>query len=161
MWVAIVVSGLLAPPALARDRTAELRSRFDRETDVIRKAKLMPKLGAAQLKDAERDVAAGRISEALKIVKEYRAEAEACLAGLDARKINAVKHSAGFKQLQISVREALRRLNNLMANLTADEQARFVDARNDLNRMNQHLLRELFPTPAPRGNASKEARHRK
>ncbi len=141
----LLLIGLLAGVTLAKDQTAELRARFDQESNPVRKAKMMPKLGSAQFSDIESDVAESNMSGALSILDQYRTEAGTCLNGLDATGVDAEKHSAGFKSLQISLREALRRLDSLMGGLTADQQAPFLEVRKDLDQMNRHLIRELFP----------------
>ena len=144
---------LIAGATTARDQAAELRARFDQESNPARKAKMMPKLGSAQFSDIESDLAASNMQGALDILEQYRTEAGTCLNGLDATGIDAERHSAGFKSLQISLREALRRLDSLMGGLTADQQAPFLDVRKDLDRMNRHLIQQLFPRE-PGGDAA-------
>jgi hypothetical protein len=149
---AVVVLTVLCGPASAQDRTARLRSRFQSESDPVARAKLMPQLGESEFQAIRKSVEAGRIQEALSVLRQYRDEAQLCENELDARKTNAEKHPAGFKQLQISLRESLRRLNEISAGLTADDQAAFAPMRNDLDEMNRHLVQELFPreqTPGP------------
>lgn len=141
----LLLVALLAGATMAREQTAELRARFDQESNPVRKAKMMPKLGSAQFSDIESDVAASNMQGALDILRQYRTEAGTCMNGLDATGVDAEKHSAGFKSLQISLREALRRLDSLMASLTADQQTPFLDIRKELDQMNRHLIHELFP----------------
>ena len=64
---------------------------------------------------------------------------------LGAKNLDAEKHPKGFKQLEISLRQSLRRLNNLLPVLTADEQAPFLEVRADLEEMNRHLNSRTFP----------------
>jgi len=47
--------------------------------------------------------------------------------------------------LQFSLPGALRRLDNLIAGLTADEQGPFLVARRDINDIDMHLIHQLFP----------------
>lgn len=111
----------------------------------MRRAQAMPKLGEAEFDEIDRDVDAGKLPEALDILKEYRDEILSCEKGLDARKIDAEKHPRGYKQLEISLRESLRKVNGLMVGFTADEQAPFAAVRDSLEELNRHLIRELFP----------------
>lgn len=111
----------------------------------MRRAQAMPKLGEAEFDEIDRDVDAGKLPESLVILKEYRDEILSCEKGLDARKIDAEKHPRGYKQLEISLRESLRKVNSLMVGLTADEQAPFAAVRDSLEELNRHLIRELFP----------------
>jgi hypothetical protein len=91
----------------------------------------------------------------VRILEQYRDQARLCVEGLDAKKINAAKHSSGFKQLQISVQEALRRLDEILPALTGDQQPPFLAVRDDLQKMDGHLVQELFPR-APVGNPPEE-----
>jgi hypothetical protein len=146
---------LVAGPAVCQSRTDELRARFNQETNPVHKAKLMRDLGDAEFKDIDRDVNAGKISDAAAAFERYRDEVRSCERALDATGSNAEKHSSGFKQLQVSVRESLRRLDLLIPNLTGDQQNRFVTVRGDLSQINQHLLQELFPHAPPDPGAAK------
>ncbi len=144
-------AALFLSPA-PRDDTPELRARYERETNPVHRAELMPKLGNAEFRVIERDVAGRQFGAAAQMLDQYHAEAEECSKQLDAANINAEKKPAGFKQLQISVRESLERLDRLIAGMTADEQARFRHDRDDLEELNSHLLQELFPSARPRRN---------
>jgi hypothetical protein len=136
---------LFAGLARSQDRIAELRVRFARESNPVNKAKIMPELGDAEFAVMDKDLMAERVPEALAILRQYRAEAQTCEKGLDAARIDAGKHSAGFKHLQISLQESLRRLGVFVARLTSDEQVPFLEVRKDLNEMDQHLIHQLFP----------------
>ena len=142
---------LVLSPA-PRDKTPELRAQYERETNPVHRAKLMQKLGAAQFREIERDVANRQFDAAAQMLDQYHAEVEECSKELDRLNVNAEKKPAGFKQLQISVRESLERLDRLIAGITADEQERFRHDRDDLEKLNSHLLQEIFPGPQPRRN---------
>jgi hypothetical protein len=133
------------PAPKAPDRVAELRSRFDHDPDPIRKAKLMPQLGDAEFREIEGDLLAERLPDALMILQQYSDEAQSCEKELEAKGVNAEQHPAGFKQLQFSLRESLRRLDDLLVTLTADERAPFEPVRKDIDEMNRRLIHELFP----------------
>jgi hypothetical protein len=144
-WGGLFLAALVASPAVPRDRTPELRARFERETNPVHKAELMQKLGSAEFKDIEKYVAASQFSMAAEVLHQYRTEVELCSKELDATGINAAKKSKGFKQLQFSVREALRRLDRLISTMTADQQLLFRRDRDSLEELNSHLLQQLFP----------------
>jgi hypothetical protein len=136
---------LLAAPAVAQSHTADLRARLARETDPVRRAKVMLPLGEAEFQDIQHQIADGNLSDALDILKQYRDEASASLKDLDARNVDAERHSGGFKELEISLRQSLRRLNEMIVSITADDQKPFVEVRAELEKLNRHLMRELFP----------------
>jgi len=147
---------LLANVAPGQNNLAELRSRLEHETNPVSKAKIMHDLGELEFKEIERDVSGGHLSEGLAILKQYDAEVHTCVQALDKKGENAEKHPAGFKQLQFSLRESLRRIDALMPGMTADDQAPFLEVRNDLSEVDQHIFRELFPRePSEGGPASK------
>lgn len=111
----------------------------------MRRAQDMPKLGELEFEEITRDVDAGKLPEGLAVLKEYRDEISSCEKALDAQKINAEKHPKGYKQLEISLRQSLRKLNNLLVSFTSDEQAPFAEVRRSLEDLNRHLIHELFP----------------
>lgn len=115
----------------------------------------MPKLGEAEFEDIRARVAAGRLPDALAILEQYRDQARECARLLDATGVDAEKHPAGYKQLQISLRESLRRLNEIMVGMTLDDQAAFLKTRKDLDELNRQLIRELFPR-GPRDGESRD-----
>jgi len=133
-------------PFSQQDRLQQVRSRFERETDPVRRAKLMVPLEKVEFDQIEKQVSGSELSAALDNLREYENDATGCGKSLDALGVNAEKHSAGFKELEISVRESLRRLNNVLVSLSADEQKPFLEIRDDLDQLNRHLIKELFPS---------------
>ncbi len=153
----ICLPAAFAAAETEQNGAAAFRARFEREKDPVGKAKMMPRLGMDEFEEIREDVNEGNLSEAVRVIDRYRDQARSCVEELDAKKINAAKHSSGFKQLQISVQEALRRLDEIIAGLTSDEQPPFLAARGDLQKMNDHLVHELFPdTPAGNPPAEKD-----
>jgi hypothetical protein len=136
---------LLTGSLVAQDRTTQLRARFDRETDAVRKAKLMPELGEQQFVIVREKVRGAEFAEANVVLEQYREEAQACELALTTSRIDAEKHPAGFKQLEISLRESLRRLNEMLPGIGAEEQAPFLEARKELIDIDQRLVHKLFP----------------
>lgn len=143
----------------AQDRVTELQFRFAHEPDAIRKAKLMPRLGDAQFQEIERDFLAGRLTDALAVLDLYRDEAQTCIKELDAKGTDAERHPAGFKQLQFSLRESLRRLDDLLIALTTEEEAVFEGPRKDIDDVNRHVIRELFPRQPAGDQTNPKAGH--
>lgn len=154
--IAVTLAGLVLflDPMYPQDRVAEFRSRFDREQDPVHRAKLMPYLGDVEFQEIKREVAEGKLSDALVILEKYRDETQSCEKDLDSRGIDAEKHPAGFKQLEISLRQSLRRLDDLLVGLPADDQKPFLAVRKELEQLNRHLVRELFPRQ-PEGEQGK------
>jgi hypothetical protein len=138
-----------------QDRVAQLRARFDKENDPIRKAKILVPLGTAEFDRIEKQIANNDANGALAELRDYEDKAASCGKALDARNVDAEKHPNGYKELEISVRESLRRLNNVMVSLAGDEQKPFEEIRKSLDELNQHLISQLFPK-APPGSKPKD-----
>lgn len=137
----------LAGASFSQNRIADLRQRFAQESDPVRKAKKMPELGEAEFQQIQKNVASEEFSAGLALLRQYRGEVQSCIQGLDATGVNAVKHSSGFRQLQISLRESLRRLDTMISVISPEAQSGFIEERASLNEMNKHLIEELFPGP--------------
>jgi hypothetical protein len=135
-----LVGGLVQP-----DRTAELRAKFVRETNPVRKAKILPQLAEAEYLQVQQQLKADNAAEAGAIVKQMADEAETCRGALDAKVRDPEAHPDGYRQLQISVRQTLRRINDILPGLSIDEQKPFEEARESLSQVDQALMVALFP----------------
>jgi hypothetical protein len=153
---------LLLQPIHAQSSPDDLLSRFEHDPNPIHRAKLLPKLGDTEFAAVRKDVADGDVTAAVQVLQKYHDQARSCLDGLDAQNTDAEKHPSGFKELEFSLRETLRRLDNLMGSLTRDEQDQFSALHKDLDEMNKHVIHELFPRqpdgslPAPAKPQSQE-----
>jgi hypothetical protein len=127
------------------DRLAQIQARFEHDPDPIHKAKLMPDLGTAEFQEVQKHLAAGNLSDALLALEKFRDAAENCKKELDAKNIDAEKHPAGYKQLEISLRSSLRRIDDLVVGLAADEQKPFLNVRKEIQQLDHHVMRQLFP----------------
>lgn len=144
-------------PAMAQEyhTTEQWRAKYDRETDPIRKAKLLPPLGESEFKDAEAALAADKNTQALDILKTYLDEAQTVQKALDARIADPEKHANGYKQLQISIRGALRRVDSMIVGLAGDERPPFVEIRSQLDDIDRHLIQQLFPKQPVQSESTK------
>jgi hypothetical protein len=142
---AVFALTLLLAAAASPDNVSDLRTRFERETDPVRKAKLMPQLGEAQFRNIRDKVHAGQFPEAVAELGHYETEAQECEHLLRSTGIDVAKHPGGFKELEISIRESLRRLNEMVHSMASDEQEPFLKAREELSEMDERLVQQLFP----------------
>jgi hypothetical protein len=143
----MLVALALASPSFSQTRIEDLRQRLGQESDPVRKAKRMPQLGEAEFQQIQKDVASEKFADALTVLRQYRDEVQSCLQGLDATGANPERHSSGFRQLQISLRESLRRLDAMIPLISPEAQSGFIETRAELNEMNKNLIEELFPRP--------------
>ena len=138
-------AALLSGSFSAQDRTADLRARFSTETDPVHKDKLLTKLSDSEFREIQDLLGAGKLTEASPIADQLADEAESAVKALDARGRDAERHPEGYKQLEISVRGSLRRINNIVIELSGDDQKPFLAVRNRLDEIEKQLIRELFP----------------
>ena len=151
-WTAVFLLTLVAGSLLAQDRTAELRARFEKETDPVRKARLVEQLADAEFRDIHEKIDAGDLAAAAELAGRVRNEAQASKKSLDAKSRDPEAHPEGYKQLEISVRESIRRLDDIMVSLAKDDQAPLAEIRKDLDDLNRQPIHQLFakrPEPAP------------
>jgi hypothetical protein len=145
VWPQILGAALLLFPAGTQDRLAELHAQFEHEIDPVRKAKLMPKLEVAEFVALRKLAEAGDYPKALVMLGDIRDQIRDTAKALDERGVDAEKKPAGFKELQIAVREAVRDINDVVFSIPEDWQRPFHDIRQELDQINKHLILELFP----------------
>lgn len=135
----------LLPAIAQQSRTASLREKFTREANPVHKARDMQALGSAEFHDLQAELAAGNLSGALAILQQYRDEVKEAWNGLEGSVHDPDKHPGGYKELEISVRETLERLDEALVPMTADQQKPFLEIRKELDSTDHRLIRELFP----------------
>jgi hypothetical protein len=145
--IIFVFAALLAEPHVAAlpQHPKKLQAQFEQESDAIRRAKLMTRISSEDFRQIRDFLSARDEGDALALLRQLRDDAKVCDSQLDARENNPEAHPAGFKQLQIAMRESLRRLDDLMPSLTYDEQPPFQFIREELDEINLRLIRQLFP----------------
>jgi hypothetical protein len=138
------IAAFMGPVLMAQTRQ-ELQTKFDQEPDVMRRAHILMELSRADFHDVADEVAAGDNTDALTTLQQLLDDMQHCSAALDAKEPNPEGHPGGFKQLEIAARESLRRLDDLTVGLPGDEQTPFLAIRKNLDQLNRHLIRQLFP----------------
>lgn len=146
----LLLSLLIACKAVVRaqDPTVnKLEAQYQSETDPVRKAKLLAKIGPLELDEAARKIKADQDEAAFSALERFRDDVRKTADALAATQVNARRHPAGFKELQIGLRESLRRLGDLVLLVPSDEQPRFEALRSDLATTQNSLIEALFPPP--------------
>jgi hypothetical protein len=136
---------LATTAAQITDDLTQLQQHFDRETDGVRKAKLMRKLGDAQFA-AERDAAKKEDYVAVGLAMEkYRDNVRAALDALKKTHPDAEKHSGGYRELEMHTGRGLREIRDVI--LTMPEQYRppMQIVERELVDLDNAMLRLLFP----------------
>lgn len=133
-------------------RAAEQESRekyeaqFQIERDPVVKAKILAKLGRFEIDQARADLKADKEEKSLADLEHYRDQVETTVMALSATGVNAEQHPAGFKELQISLRETLRHIDDLILQLPLDKRPWFQAVRSDLGKSQNVLIEALFPS---------------
>jgi hypothetical protein len=142
---ATIAALALFTPLAAQDRLAAELSRYEQETDPVRKARALTKLGDDQIDEARKQLKAGDDVASLHTLEQYRDEVQHMADALKATGIDAEKKPAGFKELQISLRESVRRIDDLILSLPVDKRPFFREVRMDLVNKQNELIDALFP----------------
>lgn len=145
---------LLILPVRATDTLVELQARFDRETNAVRKAKLIEKLGDAQFEEARQ---AGRVGDNNTLgltLEKYRDNVRAALEALKKQHADAERHSNGYRQLQFHVRRGIREVEDALLMAPDPYKPPLEIVRRDLIAMDDELIKLLFPTHPAKPPAS-------
>jgi hypothetical protein len=132
--------------AHAQDATLlKMRAQYAAETNPVNKAKILAKLGPREMTAIRNMSNAGDDDQALAALEKYRDAVRETRRALAATGVDASRHSGGFKELQISLRMFLRRLDDLMFSVQQDVRASFRSVRADLEADENALIDALFP----------------
>lgn len=141
-----MIAGLSLCSALAaQDRLAEELAKYQREGDPVHKARDLARLGEEQVDLAKRELKEDHEVESLHTLEQYRDEVHETIAALNGTGVDPERKPAGFKELQISLRETIRRIDDLILTLNVDKRPFFREVRNDLYTDQNKLIDELFP----------------
>jgi hypothetical protein len=140
-----LLSAAGAIAARPADTLEQLQEKFDKETDGVRKAKLMQKLGDAQFVKEREASRAGDFVTAGEVMEKYRDNVRAALELLKKTRPQAEKHPNGYKQLESETAEGLREVGDVMLAMPEPLRPPMLIVQHDLNEMNMELLKLLFP----------------
>jgi len=130
---------------LAAQSVADLQQQFDRETDSVRKAKLLVKLGDSQFDETRRAGTAGDNNTVGFTLEKYRDNVRAALEALKKQHPDAEKHSNGFRQLEMHVRKGIREVEESIAVAPDPYKPPLQIVRGDLIAVDEELIKLLFP----------------
>lgn len=142
MLGAMVPAG--AEHAPAEDVNA-LQARFDHETNSVHKARMLERLGDAQLELTRRASQTGDYKTIGLVMEKYRDNARAAVDALKKDHRDAEHHTNGFKQLQIHVHKSLREVDEVLVVAPDEYRPPLEIVRRDLAAIDDELLDLLFP----------------
>jgi hypothetical protein len=124
---------------------AEDLAKYQHEGDPVHRARDLAKLGDEQIDLARRQLKADQEVDSLHTLEQYRDEVRETVTALIGMGVDAERKPAGFKELQISLRETIRRIDDLILTLNVDKRPFFREVRNDLFMNQNQLIDKLFP----------------
>jgi len=127
------------------ESVAELQSRFDRETDSVRKVKILERLGDAQFEEARRAGKEGDNNTTGFTLEKYRDNVRVALQALKKQHPDAERHSNGYRQLEMHLRNGIREVEDTMLAAPAPYKPPLQIVRQDLIAMDEELIKLLFP----------------
>ena len=139
-------------PARAEDLHSKLEAQYQSESDPVRKAKIVAKLGHFEIEQSRSDLKAGDEEKALAVLERYNDEVRKTAEALTASGIDPERRPAGFKELQISLREFIRQLDDLILTLPFDKRPWFQAVRSDMSATQNSLFDALFPSGSGKGS---------
>jgi hypothetical protein len=149
------LAALVCVGAAAADDISQLQARFDRESNSVRKAKLLEKLGDAQLEETRRASRASDYTTLGLVLEKYRDNARAAVNALKKEHPDAERHTGGYKQLQIHIHKAIRDVDEILV-IAPEEYRPPIDiVRRDLAALDDELLNSIFPR-RPEGKKPEE-----
>ena len=142
----VALCACLSVIAAEQESREKYEAQFQLERDPVAKAKILAKLGRLEVDYARADLKADKEEQSLADLERYRDQVEGTVQALSSTGVNAEQHPAGFKELQISLRETLRRIDELILQLPLDKRPWFQAVRSDLTKSQNSLIEALFPT---------------
>lgn len=135
-------SAVLPRPA---ETLEQLQERFDKETDAVRKAKLVQKLGDAQFAKEREATRTGDFVTAGEVMEKYRDNVRAAFEALKKAHPLAEKHPNGYKQLEFHTGQGLREVRDVILAMPEALRPPMQVVESDLKAINMELLKLLFP----------------
>jgi hypothetical protein len=137
---------LLIWPVRARGQELnQLQTQFDKESNAVRKAKMLNKLGEAQFAEVRRAEKAGDNSTVGLTLEKYRDNVRAAFDALKKQHPNAEKQPNGYRHLEIELRKGIREIKESLIVAPEPYQPPLELVRQDLVAMDDELLALLFP----------------
>jgi hypothetical protein len=145
--VAVISACLVAHGAVREQGSrSKVQAQYDAEGDPVHKARILAKLGPLDMGEARANLRADNDEQALAVLEHYNDEVRKTAEALTATGVDAQRHPAGFKELQISLREFIRHLDDLILSIEVDKRQWFLAVRSDLSATQNLLFDALFPT---------------
>ena len=141
----LCLAAIAAAPARAEDVLPVLRLEFQHQSDPVKRAKLFPKLGNALIAEMRRLESSREYETVPTLFHEYHDAASAAYDGLASSGRDAEKHSSGFRELEMHLRQSLHPLNDLVFGLPLADRDGLRLPQKDIEDLDDKLVKALFP----------------
>ncbi len=147
LWVWLVCMGILVPVSCAKgsDTEEQLRERMQSEQNPVKKAKVEIKLAHLKLIQVHDAYVQGHVEEGAKLLGTFLDEISNSWKLLQSSGRKASRQPEGFRELEISLRENARALQDLDPTVSYYDRAPLLNAQKELDQMRLDVLNELFP----------------
>ncbi len=140
------VPHLAWPPLASSQQVAELQRRFDLEKNPVRRAQFFSKkLGPALISEIADLYRGGPLETANAQVQAYVDLVARLSEDLTQAVPDPERHSAGFRQLEIHLRNALLKLRDVSTSLPFSDREELKKQIGRLERMRDDVFNKLFP----------------
>jgi len=141
----LFTASLLAASVQAEDRLDTVRAEFRAQNDVVKRARLFPKLGNALIAEMRKLESIQQFDAVAPLFLEYRDSATQAYNGLAARGRDAEKHSSGYRELEMHLRQSLHQLDELVFGLPYADREAMRSPQKDIEDLDDKLVKALFP----------------
>ncbi len=130
-------------------KVQQLERKYQDQKKPVDRAKAFAKLLPRAIEEATIEIQRGAVDRGVERIEKLRAEAHKVHDALVVAVENPVRHSNGFVQLQVALRESVRDLRDTLDIVPYQRRNAVAAARADFQQINNELLQELFPPPPP------------
>ncbi len=150
VWLALLGIFLAGLCAMGSETQEQLRQRIQTEQNPVKKAKDEIKLANLKLSQVQDAYSQGHIEAGANALGTFVDTMKTSWKLLQDSGRKASKQPDGFRELEISLREDVRTLQDLGRTVSYFDRAPLVNAAEELERMRGEVLHALFPGGEPR-----------
>ena len=150
VWLAVLGVLLLGACAMARENEEQLLQRMAAEQNPVKKAKIEIKLANLRLTEVQDAYSRGQIDAGAKLLGTFVETIRTSWKLLQDSGHKASKQPEGFRELEISLRENVRTLQDLGRRVSYFDRSPLEDAAQEMDQMRGEVLHALFPGAPPR-----------
>ena len=150
VWLAVLGILMASAPAPCRETEDQLLQRIQQEPNPVKKAKDEIKLASVRFTQVRDEYTDGRIDSGAKLLGTFMGDMKNSWKLLQDSGRKAWKQPEGFRELEISLREDVRLLQDLARSVSYFDRGPLLNAAEQLEHMRDDVLRAQFPGGNPK-----------